>query len=226
MGDKLKSKRVGNFHALRDTIWQAKKGLQAEAKSVQSSVDVALQNAVGDLNRKVDDAVLYLVPVGTILPYYGKLSALPDSWTLCDGKTIRDRDSDFFNISIPDLDGFFIRGTESYSELGLSGGRDKAGYHTHSIDSHDHYIGSHSHPFNTDDYTENSHRSWNVTLYRDGIYWVLSGKSEADLNHSHPGTTDSKNLGRTGSESLKTDEYDGHDNRPRFRSFYYIIRIK
>jgi hypothetical protein len=83
------------------------------------------------------------VPVGTVLPFGGVITSLPDGWALCDGATVSDpgpglRD---FNAAMPGVqtpiltDNRFVMGV-GIGSAGITGGRNDIpndGSHTHSF---------------------------------------------------------------------------------------------
>lgn len=75
------------------------------------------------------DNLMTLLPIGTILMWYGSLGSLPSGWQNCDGTN-----------GSPDMRGSFPRGAGGSLALGASGGSatasgntDAAGGHTHAI---------------------------------------------------------------------------------------------
>jgi hypothetical protein len=91
----------------------------------------------GEYDKKLSDKLnalegvysLSKVPVGTILPFYGDPSKLPDNWKLCDGQDITDIESPFYSrgvyrpkwAQVPDLRQRLLRGAIDRAELGNEG---------------------------------------------------------------------------------------------------------
>ena len=81
----------------------------------------------------IDERVLLTnVPIGTIVPYFGRDEDIPSGWVLCDGRenpigsqVAIDANSDRGGIQLPDLTARFIRGADaplnpSYVQVGGS----------------------------------------------------------------------------------------------------------
>jgi hypothetical protein len=73
------------------------------------------------------DNLMTLLPIGTILMWYGSLGSLPSGWQNCDGTN-----------GSPDLRGSFPRGAGGALALGASGGSATATGNTSSDGAHDH----------------------------------------------------------------------------------------
>ena len=75
------------------------------------------------------------VPVGAIVPYVGSLDSLPQGWLPCDGRTVSDTDSPFYDRAVPNLmDNRFVMGVASSEELDSTGGSNEIvadGQHNH-----------------------------------------------------------------------------------------------
>ncbi len=66
-----------------------------------------------------------IVPVGSVISWYGNSASIPSGWKLCDGSTISDPASPLNGRSSPSLSGKFIRGTTGDVTTTLpSGGSD------------------------------------------------------------------------------------------------------
>lgn len=73
------------------------------------------------------DNLMTLLPIGTILMWYGSLGSLPSGWQNCDGTN-----------GSPDLRGSFPRGAGGALALGASGGSATASGNTDAGGDHDH----------------------------------------------------------------------------------------
>jgi hypothetical protein len=51
-----------------------------------------------------------ILPVGSIIPFYGNYYTLPENWRMCDGSLIKDTQSPFHGLNLPDLRGRFVMG--------------------------------------------------------------------------------------------------------------------
>lgn len=165
---------------------------------------------------------LNMIPVGAILPYHGNIQKIPTNWQLCDGKKIKDGLSPIKGKRTPDLRGHFIRGLEGSQTSGQGGGYDSVGHHSHSIGSHNHEVGSHTHKFKTGDRAGKSGRTvytYDKANYKKSNYWYYS--------HIHSGKTENASRGYTAQGgSGSTSSNGSHDNRPRYKAFYYIMKIR
>lgn len=163
---------------------------------------------------------LGLAPIGSILPFYGDPGALPSNWRLCDGTSVSDPNSPFDGQNVPDLREMFLRGASFSWSLGSSGGEDY-------VDGHSHYF------YGYDDsvyfpiaslygYTPAYHPANSA----GGFDRSLRNVSIEDPDSS---TWPKRSHGHTdGSAYVSgfTSGAGGHDNRPRFYSTHFIIRIK
>lgn len=182
---------------------------------------------IGNLTGELRSEMLKLLPRGTILPYSGKRSdLLPDGWVFCDGS----------RNGVPNLKGHFLRGAESVNS-GRTGGNDKTGAHNHYISSHKHSISSHNHSFTTNSssissYWYHKNSRYGINFFDGGgARYVLAATSEAEYfdksKHSHSGTTSYKSKSSTGPAGDGYTSAGGeHDNRPKYYTVHYIMKIK
>lgn len=219
-------------NSMRNEVEKMRQSNETAAGTLQNQLVQMRQQIKDELEEAVSDITDFLenntLPVGSILPYNGSLSELPDSWVLCDGSEVTDYESDFYGEKIPELGGYFIRGTEYESRLGNSGGQDNVSSHSHSISSHKHEVGSHTHKFSTDDDIYSNSYYDEVDITTGGEYaYILGGDSKSDLKHSHSGTTGNASSGHTQtSGSGSSGSAGSHDNRPKFKTYFYTIKIK
>jgi hypothetical protein len=168
------------------------------------------------LRANVADRAAGEVPVGGIVPYYGDPAQLPSSWRLCDGTAITDADSPLNGQRSPDLRGMFVRGVDVQTALGAADGQDRTPDHSHSFYA--------SGRVWIDTRSMNGWTGWKVpqaaSAFRPNTY-SLSVEDNVDQQQQEThGHTGEANVSGT------TILGGGHDNRPRFTSLHYIIRIK
>ena len=82
-----------------------------------------------------------VVPIGGIIAYAGQISAIPASWTICNGSN-----------GTPDLRDRFIYGTNIQSEINTQGGSKVS-----ALQSHSHGVNGHTHTANTDTAPDHVH---------------------------------------------------------------------
>lgn len=211
---------------------------EAQAKRItELEQQVTALNALNGSSANFQQLIgASVVPVGTIMPYYGDLDALPSNWMLCNGNRITDPGSPLYRQRAPELDGYFIRGTDSASDVNKPGGQDKISGHSHSIPSHRHKVGDHTHTIDLPT-SRIKHDNWSfdygykvvATEGYNGLRFIAGGDSESDLYHQHnvSGRTSNASSGYTdNSGTLSSSNAGAHDNRPHYRSFYYIIKIR
>jgi hypothetical protein len=158
------------------------------------------------------------VPVGAIIPYFGNTASLPDNWKVCNGSRVNDNLSPLNGQNLPDLRGMFLRGADVSKPAKSTGGNDSTPSHTHYFSDYtdsvwiprkslSSWIGGYN-PANSAGGFDHSKR----------IIQRNDGEAAPSDSHGHSGGTVSIS-GNTGSGG-------SHDNRPRFYSVTYIIRIK
>ena len=78
------------------------------------------------------------IPLGSIIDWWRPNGdfTIPSNFMICDGSTVSDPESPYYNITIPNLADRFIRGVTDPANIGDSGGIDSHA-HTYSVD-HDH----------------------------------------------------------------------------------------
>ncbi|TBD34342.1 tail fiber protein [Rhizobium ruizarguesonis] len=170
------------------------------------------------LRATVADGVAGEVPIGGIVPFSGDPVNLPAAWRLCDGSLIDDPDSPLKGQTMPDLRGMFVRGVDSQTALGATGGQDSVPDHAHSFDGK----GEVWLPMKS----LNGWASDSVASPALAQAWQPNHFSLTF--HDDKAGTDQETHGHIGSAYVSgiTLPGGGHDNRPRFLSLNYIIRIK
>lgn len=166
---------------------------------------------------QVNGQLLRAVPVGVILPFFGDVTSLPDGWLLCDGQTVSDAKSPLNGTPTPDLRGMFLRGADGGSPIKTSGGRDTISDHGHSFsDSDSIWI-----PMNSGNgYTNAYHPVTQASAFDRSLRNLTAPDNASNPYNTHG------HMGGTVSIFGTTRPGGGHDNRPRFYSVNYIIRIK
>ena len=177
---------------------------------------ISLKYADGKLIASVngEEKELGGVPVGTILPWYGNLSGIPDGYSLCDGTN-----------GTPDLRNRFLVGAGDEYTLGTVGGKKEVKLEAPQVGSHYHTFGYHNGNNNgyfisTANVKVNADRpsgtypgKWNGS--GGGGYWSWDGGSS---------WAGGQNL--VTSLTVTTEAQKPHENRPPYYAVYYIMRIR
>lgn len=172
------------------------------------------------------------IPKGTILPWYGKSSDIPDGFALCDGTK-----------GTPDLRNRFLVGAGSNYALGDTGGEDQVTLSGTQIGNHYHYWSSY---YLKDDDEFSSY----------GLYLVSFGSSKYTSNMSYfnalfPSGYKRRSTFQSSSYPASVKEYYGsfsdfstakmsyitslavgtaaqeaHENRPPYYALYYIMKLE
>jgi len=162
------------------------------------------------------------VPVGGIIPWSGSISGgspkdvnnvIHSNWKLCDGTTYT---LSAYNISVPNLRGEFIVATGTSYNMGATGGSDSVTLTSEQMPRHSHGFnatGNHTHTFYVgganDTYQDDTSHIAGTQYSNDRVNDVLGTNSAG--SHSH----------NTNYEGGNT----GHENRPPYYAFAYIMRI-
>jgi hypothetical protein len=164
------------------------------------------------------------VPVGAILAWYGDPAALPPEWRLCDGALVSDPESPLTGQRVPDLRGRFLRGAACCGPgegAGETGGQDEAPAHSHpfSAATNNVWFGPESVAGwrGAETLPEGPPRGRPKAVAALTVPREASGRGPWP-SHGH--------MGGSASFSGATANAGGHDNRPRFVSLHFIIRIK
>ncbi len=157
--------------------------------------------------------MLKLMPLGTIWMFGLTVgTTVPAGWQICDGTN-----------GTPDMRNKFARGSNTYAEVGNTGGTDTA-----TMPVHEHALPSHSHTATTESNGEHSHTYIRASTYgsrKEGTgeytintptYW--SDNTGSSGGHSHTVTVNSGGSGSTGVAG-------SGDNVPSFVSVVYIMRV-
>ncbi|MBU0945501.1 MAG: hypothetical protein KJ804_06650 [Proteobacteria bacterium] len=168
----------------------------------------------------------------------------PTGWHVCDGTELNDSFSSIFGAAgrfLPDLtDDRFIMGDTA---AGATGG-DNAMAHTHSVPSHSHSVPSHAHATAAHTLTlsempaHNHIGDFSIKWYatgsggwtsrpevpNSGEYTVNSGTTGGGASHNH-GNTEAWS-GTSGTWTGTSGDASTMDNRPKFLSCFYIMRVR
>jgi hypothetical protein len=162
------------------------------------------------------------VPIGGIIPFWGYTADLPDNWMVCnqDNQTVTDVDSPMYGVTLPNLSGMFLRGQSSsdYPDQ-YTGGNDHVNSHSHSFSASDDSV---YFPIKSGAGYSSTRKQIKSGDIRVDLSNVWLG---APVNPSIPYETHGHIDGRA-YVSGSTYDAGSHDNRPRFFSLIFIIRIK
>ena len=148
------------------------------------------------------------LPVGSIIPWFGKLINLPEGWQVCDGTK-----------GTPDLRDRFIVGVGSNYKLGDTGGANEVTLKANEQSSHYHFFGWNS-----------SNNTGYFLSFGNAKYWpaLASGVHAQKWNGSNGGNWSQSRTGENLATSLAvgTDAEEAHENRPPYYALFYIMRIE
>ncbi len=139
--------QVQYIHEILDTDKQVRDADIAniqECAQLAQNVGIQVQNYFDDFTAqksemflKMREAFNLLLPKGTILPYAGEISKIPDGWVLCNGGN-----------NTPDLVGKVLVGAHAVTEdndaefvLGKEGGEKEVSLSASNMPAHYHYTG-------------------------------------------------------------------------------------
>lgn len=170
------------------------------------------------------------IPKGTILPWYGKSSDIPEGFALCDGTK-----------GTPDLRNRFLVGAGSNYALGDTGGEDQVTLTGTQIGNHYHYWG---------DYYKKNHKPFGLktvrfsaslfesssvnapfpsgkkTISAFSTNTVSSGSSEAKSLLISSSDFASEEMSYITSLAVGTAAQEAHENRPPYYALYYIMKLE
>ena len=163
------------------------------------------------LSTSVDNSV----PKGSILPWYGKISDIPNGFALCNGKN-----------GTPDLQNRFIVGSGDTYQLGDIGGESEVTLEADQNVSHYHRFGYHN--GNNNGYFLTSSGNYQPAPLAD---WMRAGKWNGSGGGWYEGWDGGSgtNFGRgqnlVTSLSIGADASRPHENRPPYYALYYIMKL-
>ena len=170
------------------------------------------------------------IPKGTILPWYGKSSDIPEGFALCDGTK-----------GTPDLRNRFLVGAGSNYSLGDTGGEDQVTLTGTQIGNHYHYYTRYGYPVGFYEKRRRGYYFINfpasfpagniISFYNDGntidtsngiqgfggnFKSIVQGSQNSSIQPS-PFIT---------SLAVGTDAQEAHENRPPYYALYYIMKLE
>lgn len=153
------------------------------------------------------------VPVGTILPWYGKLSEIPSGYSLCNGTN-----------GTPDLRDRFLVGAGTLYSLGEKGGENEVTLEAPQVGSHYHYWG-YEHPGNNSGsfLRQNGNTVLNASMLPAGAGY--EGWNGSHYSNGFCSMT-SYTSNTITSLAVATEAQKPHENRPPYYAVYYIMRVK
>ncbi len=191
------------------------------------------------------------IPVGTIIDWYrpSSVTAVPDSYQICDGSLVTDPMSPFYNKNTPNLIDKFTYGV-STSRIGETGGSNSVNLsHSHTVNAHNHSM-SHTHAMSIkstlkDKYSNSGNQVGGLgrgdTDGNDGrllynlvglenwnVNWQGKNLAMALFSPYTVGTTDGSSISNTGDSSPNTNSQpsSSQDTRPAYVGVLKIIKIK
>lgn len=169
------------------------------------------------------------IPKGTILPWYGKSSDIPEGFALCDGTK-----------GTPDLRNRFLVGAGSNYALGDTGGEDQVTLTGTQIGNHYHYYTRYGYPVGFYEKRRRGYYFINfpasfpagniISLFNDGnTIDTSNGTNEFGSNFKSivPGSQNSSIQPSPFITSLAvgTAAQEAHENRPPYYALYYIMKL-
>lgn len=159
------------------------------------------------------------LPAGSIIPWYGQISNIPDGFALCNGSN-----------GTPDLRNKFLVGAGSTYALGATGGADTVKLTAANTPAHIHGIG----------YNNANNYGWRPATKATGTTVACTLDSKASYQrhwNGSGGTNDLASIG-TGTGAYKANELTSlpvaatntggttaHENRPPYYALYYIMKL-
>ena len=148
------------------------------------------------------------VPVGSILPWRGRLADMPEGFALCDGSN-----------GTPDLRDRFIVGAGNEYNLNDTGGEKEVLLEAEQTASHYHAFGYHNNNNNGRFLsTGGTTRNYPLATGTKGAYW------NGDNGGGWQGQSTS-NLNLITSLAIGVDATKPHENRPPYYALYYIMKL-
>jgi len=191
---------------------EAEDAKHATAAGHAEQADLAARATVADSVP----SIVGEVPVGGILPYWGDPAKLPANWRVCNHDTLQEARSPFDKMALPDLRGMFVRGVDPNNALGGSGGQD-------SVPDHSHWIGINAPVYIPTASINGFATAYNPVTRAEAFDMNLRNLTAPD--NAPAGAESHGHINGVANVQGPTIAAGGHDNRPRFTSLYYIIRI-
>lgn len=192
--------------------------------------DESIPRAMLSFNRYSVSQNESSIPKGTILPWYGKSSDIPEGFALCDGTK-----------GTPDLRNRFLVGAGGNYALGDTGGEDQVTLTGTQIGNHYHYWSSmyskHSKPFGlkkisfSDTFLGTSYvnapfPSGKKVISAVSTNTVGSGSSESKSLFISFSDFASEKMSYITSLAVGTAAQEAHENRPPYYALYYIMKLE
>ena len=165
------------------------------------------------------------IPKGTILPWYGKSSDIPEGFALCDGTK-----------GTPDLRNRFLVGAGSNYALGDTGGEDQVTLTGTQIGNHYHYwgyyyrrkVGKHQYSgLNIVCFGKSIVTSFVYAPFPSGDKKLSAFPGEMDTSHSSSSSDfASEKMSYITSYAVGTAAQEAHENRPPYYALYYIMKLE
>lgn len=155
------------------------------------------------------------LPQGSIIPWYGKVSDIPNGFALCDGQN-----------GTPDLRNRFLVGAGNTYSLGNTGGSAEVTLAAAQNVSHYHTFGRHN--GNNNGYFLTSAGSFSRAPLES---WMRAGKWNGSGGGGYngwdggSGTNFSSGQNLVTSLAIGTDASKPHENRPPYYALYYIMKV-
>ena len=156
------------------------------------------------------------IPKGTILPWYGKSSDIPEGFALCDGTK-----------GTPDLRNRFLVGAGSNYALGDTGGEDQVTLTGTQIGNHYHYWGSlYKKKLKHISFSGKSFDAPFPSGKKD-ISTFPTNVSISVWGNTFISSSDfaSEKLAYITSLAIGTAAQEAHENRPPYYALYYIMKL-
>ena len=159
------------------------------------------------------------IPKGTILPWYGKSSDIPEGFALCDGTK-----------GTPDLRNRFLVGAGSNYALGDTGGEDQVTLTGTQIGNHYHYVaGTQSAQIRFVKFS--SHSAFSAIFpagAKTSIYTFHNHTASKFLRHESDFSSNSfsKDFGFISSLAVGTAAQEAHENRPPYYALSFIMKLE
>ena len=169
------------------------------------------------------------IPKGTILPWYGKSSDIPEGFALCDGTK-----------GTPDLRNRFLVGAGSNYALGDTGGEDQVTLTGTQIGNHYHYWSAMYSDSKSGSFKNSGLKliyfspkvtttSANVPFPsgNKGVSFFTHNATPSNMGSRHIYSSDfaSEKMSYITSLAIGTAAQEPHENRPPYYALYYIMKL-
>ena len=160
-------------------------------------------------NKSMDSSL----PSGSIIPWYGNASNIPNGFRLCNGTN-----------GTPDLRNRFIVGAGSTYGLGNTGGADSVKLTGTQIGNHYHAVGQFYSNNNGNFYIQGGwNYNYGTASFPSNTYvafWNGSGGG-----HGYSGPVGSYGYNQVTSLAVATAAQESHENRPPYYALHYIMKV-